>query len=36
MRDLTAIATKILRAVKVYNLPGGFQAWEKAGKPVEK
>jgi rhodanese-related sulfurtransferase len=21
---------------KVYNLPGGFRAWVKAGKPVEK
>jgi len=25
-----------LKFTTVYNLPGGFKAWEKAGKPVEK
>src|SRR5688572_28777117 len=27
---------EMLQFTKVYNLPGGFQAWEKAGKPIEK
>jgi rhodanese-related sulfurtransferase len=25
-----------LKFTNVFNLPGGFKAWEKAGKPVEK